>query len=157
SRFEPYKNVDLVIKVFNELKIPLKVIGNGTQKGYLKKLAKSNVEFLHNVSQAELSELYSKARALIFPQVEDYGITPLESIASGRPVIGFNKGGLLETMIPYKNDGAKATALLFDEQTEASLTEALQKFEDIEFDPSFIRSHSEKFDVHFFKKQIRNI
>jgi glycosyltransferase involved in cell wall biosynthesis len=94
---------------------------------------------------------------LIFPQDEDYGITPIESIASGRPVIGYNKGGILETMIPYKSSNEKATALLFDDQTEESLIEALQKFESIDFDSEFIKSHSENFDVEFFKKRIKEI
>lgn len=157
SRFEPYKKVDLVIRAFNKLGLPLKVVGNGTQRKYLKSIAGSNIEFYHNLGQSELSRLYSHARALVFPQEEDYGITPLEAVASGRPVIGYNKGGLLETMIPYCGDARSATALFFDEQNEESIIAAVEQFNGLEFDSGFIKRYSERFDVPFFKDKIRSI
>lgn len=157
SRLEPYKKVDLAIRAFNALGLPLKVVGDGTQRKHLESLAGKNVEFYHNVDQDELSLLYSRAQALVFPQEEDYGITPLESIASGRPVIGFNKGGLLETMIPYCGDASKCTALFFDEQNEESLIKAVKNFKELEFDSNFIKSYSNSFDVSSFIESICRI
>lgn len=157
SRLEPYKRVDLAINVFNELGLPLKIVGDGTQKESLMKLAKSNIDFFQNVSQKDLSRMYSRARALVFPQVEDYGITPLESAASGRPVIGYNDGGLLETMVPFSDKDGRGTALFFNEQTEESLSDAICRFSEIDFDPCFIRSHAESFDVASFKARIRQM
>jgi glycosyltransferase involved in cell wall biosynthesis len=89
------------------------------------------------------------------PQHEDYGITPLEANASGRPVIAYAKGGVLETMIPYTNDSKKCTALFFEEQTVESLADAINKFEKLDFDPHFIRRHSEKFDESIFVSRIK--
>lgn len=90
------------------------------------------------------------------PQHEDYGITPLEANASGRPVIAFAKGGVLETMIPYTNNESTCTAVFFNEQTEESLLEAIQKFETLKFDSTFIRSHAEKFDEPIFVEKIKS-
>jgi glycosyltransferase involved in cell wall biosynthesis len=91
---------------------------------------------------------------LIFPQLEDYGITPLEANAAGRPVIAYGKGGVLETMEPYTNDASKASALFFDEQNEQSLKKSLKQFETLQFDPEYIRAHARKFDEQVFIDKI---
>lgn len=96
GRMMKYKKMDLVIKVFNELKIPLKVIGKGVEYKNLKKIANSNVEFLGRVSEKKLRATYSKARAFIFPQEEDFGIVAIEALASGRPVIAYKAGDIVE-------------------------------------------------------------
>ena len=158
SRLEPYKKVDLAIRVFNKLGIPLKIVGNGTQKEYLKSIANNNIEFISGISDKDLSKLYSQAKGFVFPQYEDYGISPLEANASGRPVIAFSKGGVLETMIPYngKNENV-ATAIFFDKQTEESLIDAIRINERMDFNPINIRQHAKKYDVPMFIEKIKSI
>lgn len=113
--------------------------------------------FYRAFSAGELADVYAKSKALIFPQLEDYGITPLEANASGRPVIAFGKGGVLDTMIPVgENYSQEATAVFFEPQDETSLTNAIIAFEKMKFDPLFIRAHAEKFDEFFFVDKIRN-
>jgi glycosyltransferase involved in cell wall biosynthesis len=157
SRFEPYKKVDLVIQAFNNMPDKkLIVVGKGSLDQSIRSMAKSNVTIVSGLDASELATMFSECKALIFPQYEDYGITPLEANASGRPVIAYGHGGVLETMIPHINDSSKGTALFFDEQTEASLTEAVMKFESIDFNPVFIRRHAEKFDESVFVKKIQS-
>lgn len=154
-RLEYYKRVDIVIDAFNKLKLPLIVVGKGSQEESLKKNASTNISFKKDLSKGELAKLYSQCRALIFPQVEDYGITPLETIASGRPVIAFGEGGVLETMIPYDNDSLKATALFFYDQTSESLMAAIKLFDSLQFDSNFIRAYAMKFNRPEFIGQIK--
>lgn len=156
SRFEPYKRVDLVIEAFNNLKDKkLIIVGKGSMEESLKKRAGKNVKFLQALNSGELAEVFAKCKALIFPQLEDYGITPLEANASGRPVIAFGRGGVLDTMIPVENDPKIATAVFFNEQTVDSLTCAINQFESLSFDPGFIRKHAEKYDEAIFIEKIR--
>ncbi len=157
SRLEYYKKVDLVIDAFNKLGYPLVVVGKGLQADEIKGRAKNNVRFLSGLSAQELADVYAGCRAFIFPQHEDYGITPLEANGAGRPVIAYGAGGVLATQIPVQEKVSKATALFFDEQTVESLIYAVQKFETIEnqFDPQFIRQHAERFDESLFIEQIR--
>jgi len=155
SRLEYYKKADLAIEAFNKLGLKLIVVGNGTKAEELKQLAENNIDFRKGLSSEELAELYANCKALIFPQHEDYGITPLEANASGRPVIAYGVGGVLETMIPYTNDATKATAIFFKEQTIESLIEAVKLFETLEFDPDFIRSNAERFDENVFQEELK--
>lgn len=156
SRLEFYKKVDIVVNVFNKLGKNLIVVGKGTQEEYLKSIAKSNITFKKGLSGAELADLYANCKGFLMPQHEDYGITPLEANASGRPVIAYAKGGVLETMIPYTNNEKECTALFFEHQTEESLTEAILKFETLQFNSQFIRNHAEKFDEPIFVEKIKN-
>jgi len=155
SRLEFYKNVDLAIRVFNKVGKKLIIVGNGSKKKELMSLAENNIEFRSGLSKEQLGELYSNCRAFIFPQHEDYGITPLEANASGRPVIAYGKGGVLETMIPYNGQSKKFTSLFFKEQTEDCLTAAIHLFETLEVDSAFIRSHAEQFDESTFVEQLK--
>jgi glycosyltransferase involved in cell wall biosynthesis len=160
SRLEYYKKVDLAISVFNKLNTPLIVVGKGSKEIELKGMADTNkITFKQNLSTQELADLYSNCMAFIFPQYEDYGLTALEANAAGRPVIGFNKGGILDTQIPYTDKTRNATAILFNEQTEESLTNAISEFEKVqeEFDSSFIRTHAESFSEEQFIKMIRDL
>jgi len=154
SRLEFYKKVDLVINVFNKLGKKLIIVGKGSKESELKALAAANITFMKGLPYDEIANLYSKCKAFLMPQHEDYGITPLEANASGRPVIAYAKGGVIETMIPYTNDDKKATALFFNEQTEESMIEAINRFEQLSFDPVFIRKHSENYDDSVFIKKV---
>ncbi len=157
SRLEYYKKVDLVIDAFNELGYPLVIVGKGLQADEIKARAKSNVKFLSGLSAQQLADVYAGCRAFIFPQHEDYGITPLEANAAGRPVIAYKAGGVLATQIPVNHNPAQATALYFNNQTVADLIDAVKRYERIEkeFDPAFIRSHAEGFDEAIFIDRIR--
>jgi len=156
SRLEYYKRVDLVVEAFNYLNLPLIVVGEGTRKKELNKLANDNITFKQGVSDQELSRLYQECRAFVFPQEEDYGITPLEAAAAGRPVIAYGKGGVLDTMIPLKYDARHATSVFFEEQTVDSLIEAVRQFNKVRFDAGFIRKHAEKYDVPQFISKVQN-
>lgn len=155
-RLEFYKKADLVVKAFNELGLPLIVVGKGSKEEELKTMAKSNITFKKGISAEELGKLYAECKALVFPQEEDYGITPLEAASSGRPVIAFGKGGVWETMIPYVGNEKEATALFFEEQTVKSLKDAILKFNTLNFDSQFIRNHAEKFRSEIFIENIKN-
>lgn len=156
----PYKRIDLAVEAFNRLGTRLLVVGQGPEFKRWRRLAKPNVEFLGFVEDGALAELYSSCRALIFPGEEDFGITPLEAQACGRPVIAYERGGALETVIGYYREGggqvAECTGLLFARQTVDDLVAAVQRFEQIEgqFRPAFIRAHAEGFDVSRFKREM---
>lgn len=156
SRLEYYKKVDLVIDAFNRLGYPLVVVGKGIQADEIKARANPNITFLSGLSAPELADVYAGCRAFIFPQHEDYGITPLEANAAGRPVIAYEAGGVLTTQLPVADDPSRATALFFKNQTVDDLIAAVHRFEQIEhrFNSGFIRKHSESFDETLF---IRNI
>jgi len=150
GRFLPYKRFDLTIKAFNQLGWPLKIIGHGPEMKKLQALAKSNIEFLGLVSDQKLKEYYAYCQALIFPQEEDFGITALEAMASGRPVIAFESGGALEIIQPG------ITGLFFKEQKAESLIETLTKFNPSDFNPKAIREIAMRFDQEEFKKKIKS-
>ncbi len=122
SAFAPYKKIDLAVEAFRKLGLSLKIIGDGQEEKRLRKLAGGNVEFLGKVSNAEVAEHYAKCRAFIFPGLEDFGITPLEAMCTGRPVIAFGEGGALDTV-------TSRTGVLFPKQTVDSLVTAVEDFE----------------------------
>ena len=120
--FAPNKRVDLAIKAFNQLKLPLKIAGRGQDEAYCRSIANDNIEFHGTLSDNKLLELYQKARALIFPGEDDFGITPLEAQACNTPVIAYASGGALETVTDQ-------TGIFFGEQKEEALCDAVQKME----------------------------
>lgn len=148
GRHVSYKKFDLAIKVFNKLGWSLKVAGVGPETDRLKKLARNNIEFLGLVSDEKLADLYSHARAFVFPQEEDFGITPLESMASGRPVIAYRGGGAVETV----REGE--TGIFFNKQTVESLVETLQEFNYKNFNPYICQEQASKFDISVFRDGI---
>lgn len=145
-----YKRADLVVKAFTRMGKRLVVIGGGEQMTMLRKEAGSNVEFLGWQPFAVLRDNYARCRALLFPGEEDFGIVPLEAMASGRPVIAFGRGGALETVVEGR------TGLFFHEQTEAAVQEAVIRFEEVEhlFISNDIRDHALKFGRARFRSQI---
>ncbi len=99
GRLQPHKNNEMVIKIFNEINLPLHVVGTGRQENYLKSIAKENVKFLGALSDQDLKQQYQLAKAYIYPQIEDFGLMPLEAAACGIPTIAFEQGGALETIV----------------------------------------------------------
>jgi len=145
-----YKRADLAVDAFNRNGKRLVIIGDGEQRKDLERMAKSNITVMGKQPFKVIADHYSRCKALIFPGVEDFGIVPVEAMASGRPVIAFKKGGALETVVENK------TGLFFDEQTPDSLLDALTRFEKIEqeFDRDEIVRHAKKFDKQVFKDKI---
>lgn len=151
SRLVAYKKVDLVVRAFNHLKLPLKIIGIGQQMEKLKKMAKKNVQFLGQLTDDQLLGYYQKCRAVIFPQVEDFGLVPLEAQSCGRPVIAYRSGGVLETVIEGK------TGLFFGKQSEEELIGVIKKFGSLEFDPKECRTKALHFSQKIFEKKMKRL
>jgi glycosyltransferase involved in cell wall biosynthesis len=159
SALVPYKRIDIAIRAFNEMRLPLKIIGEGPLRSRLERSAGSNIEFLGWVDDAVLAALYGSCQALIFPGEEDFGIVPLEAQACGRPVIAYEKGGVLETVIPVKanaDSGGSPTGIFFSEQTPAHLVRAVELYGRIQgrFNPEKIRDHAAQFSTQRFRDQI---
>ena len=158
SRMVPYKRMDLIVEAFS--KVPekrLTVIGDGPEMEKIKKLSAPNITLLGYQPFEVLKKHLQSAKAFIFAAEEDFGIVPLEAQATGTPVIAFGKGGALETVIPPGTDKAP-TGLFFEEQTVASLMDAIHAFEAIEerFDPAAIRRHAEQFSIQRFNETFKN-
>ncbi|MBU0625112.1 glycosyltransferase [Patescibacteria group bacterium] len=151
GRLVAYKRFDIVVKAFNKLGIPLKIFGEGPEFNSLRKLANKNIDFLGKLSEPEKTELYSHGLAYLHPQEEDFGITAVEAMAAGRPVIAFGKGGALETVI----EGVTGTFI--HEQTWEELANAVIRFEPERYDPQTIRTHAEQYDVEEFKSRIQQL
>lgn len=154
GRLLHYKKFDLIIEAFAKLGLPLKIVGAGPELDKLKAKSekrKANVEFLAFVSDDELRKLYHGAKALIFPQIEDFGLVAAEAQACGTPVIAYAAGGALEIV----EDGK--TGVLFPEQTADSLTAAVKKFEGLKFLRRSIAAKTKRFSKENFKKQILDI
>ena len=149
SRLVPYKKIDLVVKAFNELNLPLVIVGSGNQFKKLKRLAHKNIQFTGLLTDDELLTYYQNCRALIFPQEEDFGIVPLEAQACGKPVIAFGCGGAVETVIANK------TGIFFIEQTVVSLKEAVLGFKDKNYNIDDCRQNSLSFSKERFKKEFK--
>ena len=148
SALVPYKKVDLAVRLFNRLNRPLVVIGEGPERASLEKSAKPNACFLGWQSDAVIRDYYRKARALIFPGEEDFGIVPVEAQACGTPVIALGKGGVLETITAGK------TGIFFDALSEESLESALILFEKTNWNPGLIRENSLRFGKAKFKSEM---
>lgn len=148
SRIEPYKKVDLVIEAFKKLNLPLKIVGAGTRLNEYRNLESSKIEFVGRIPDDKLAQYYQNSIATIFPQEEDAGIVPLESMAAGKPVIAYGRGGALESIVEGK------TGIFFAEQSVKGIIEAVEKFQKMKFDSKLIRTHAEKFDKEIFKERI---
>ncbi len=153
SRLVPYKKIDLVIQAFGRLGIPLKVFGVGPEMARLKKLAanSSKIEFLGKVSEEEKCRLYAEAIAYLHPQEEDFGITAIEAMAAGRPVIAYQAGGALETVIPGR------TGEFFENQWWEEIADKVIRFRPEDYSSEEIKRWAENFRPEIFKNQIINL
>jgi len=151
SRLVSYKRVDLVIEAFNELEYPLFIVGTGSQRKKLENMALKNVRFLGHLTDKDLAGYYQEARAFIFPQEEDFGITAVEAQAAGTPVIAYGKGGAIDTVI----DGV--TGLFFEEQKKSDVIKAVRRFEKCKFNRKNLVENAEKFSKENFKKHFIQI
>ncbi len=157
SALAPYKRVDLAIEAARRRRARLLVVGTGPEERRLRALAGPTVEFLGWRDDAEVADLYARCRALLFPSVEDFGIAPLEAMASGRPVIALGQGGALETVVP-PGGAAAPTGLLFEAQTVEALVEAMARLEAgaDRFEPKALRQRAEAFDRPVFRERIEH-
>lgn len=148
SRLIPYKRIDLAVQAATQLGLPLKIGGKGRDLERLKAMAGPTVEFLGYVPDDQLPDLMARCKAFLFPGLEDFGITPVQAQAAGRPVIAFGGGGAIDTVIPGK------TGELFYEMTVDSLAAVMQQFDVNRYNPTTIRAHAEQFDTSVFNRQI---
>jgi glycosyltransferase involved in cell wall biosynthesis len=148
GRLQPHKRADLVIKAFNDLGKQLHVVGTGRALPDLQKEAKENIQFLGRVDDEILRNEYSGAKALIYPQEEDFGLMPLEAMACGTPVIAYAKGGALETVLENK------TGIFFKEPSVQAIKDAVRKIEDMHFQSEDLFEQAQKFSKEQFKDQI---
>jgi glycosyltransferase involved in cell wall biosynthesis len=151
GRLIPYKRLDLAVRALTTLGLPLKVFGDGRDRERLQALAGPNVEFLGQVSEAQRHELFASCKAFLFPGEEDFGITPLEAMSAGRPVIAFAAGGALETVI----EGV--TGRFFHEQTAGAVAAAVAAARTDHYDPALIRRHAEGFSRDVFLLRMREV
>lgn len=149
SRLIQYKKVDLAIQTFNLLKKPLKIIGDGPLYKYLKGIAGNTIQFLGYIPDQEKYKILSKAKGLIFPQEEDFGISLVEALALGVPAIAYKNGGALEII----KDGLNG--IFFDQQSSQSLKNAILKFEKTKFDAKIIKKTVHKFEKNNFIRQFK--
>ena len=148
ARLVPYKRIDLAIQACNRLKAPLKIIGGGRDEAHLRARAGPTVEFLGRVDDETKRRYLRRCRAFLFPSEEDFGIAPVEALASGRPVVAYAAGGALDFVVEGK------TGLFLREQTPEALAAALARVSDYEWDSSAISDHASQFDTETFKSRL---
>jgi glycosyltransferase involved in cell wall biosynthesis len=160
SRLAGYKRIDIVVKAFTAMKYPLRIVGTGPELASLRAMAGPSVEFLGDLSESDLRSCYARCRCLVFPGEEDFGLTPLEAHASGKPVIAFAGGGALETVVGINaasdvEERNLATGVFFYDQTPSAVVDAVHLFETQSFDSRRIRERALLFDKARFKQKIQ--
>lgn len=151
SRLIPYKRVDLAVKACSELNKELVVVGNGTELKSLQKIAGPSVRFVENATDKAVTQYYMDCKAFIMTAYEDFGITPVEAMAAGRPVIAYGEGGAVDTIISGK------TGLFYENQTIESLKKAIELFEQCSYSSRYIKDHAEKFSKKHFIENITKL
>lgn len=152
SAFVPYKRIDLAIAAFNRMGKNLVIVGDGPDGPRLRSIAGSNIKFVGWQPDESLRELYADCTALVFPGEEDFGIVPLEAMASGKPVVAFARGGARETVVEGPD---VCTGVLFHEQTVEALVDAVERLQTMHFSPEQLRSHAQRFDRGLFKERMK--
>lgn len=151
GRLVPYKRVDLIVEACTRLGLPLKVGGTGRDLERLKSIAGETVEFLGFVPDEQLPELFANCKAFVFPGFEDFGITPVQAQATGRPVIAYAAGGALDTVV----DGV--TGMHVHAQTVEAFMQVLQAFDESDYNSEVIRQHALQFDREVFNTKIQQM
>jgi glycosyltransferase involved in cell wall biosynthesis len=149
--FAPNKRTDLAIEAFNRMQLPLVIVGQGQDEKKLRRMAGPTIEFAGALPNAAIDALYASSRAFIFPGLEDFGITPLEAMASGLPVIGYGQGGATETVVDGKS------GILFRPQTVDGLIDAVRRFERTSFDESEVRARAKRFTRGEFQRRFADV
>ncbi len=150
GRLLAYKRFDIAIQAFNKLGLKLKIIGRGPELERLKNMAGQNIEFITElIPDNKLSQYYSRCRAFVFPQEEDFGIVAIEAMASGRPIIAFRGGDIPEHMEEGRS------GIFIENQTAEGIISAVKKFKEEDFDPQYIRNQALKFDKDVFKSKVK--
>jgi glycosyltransferase involved in cell wall biosynthesis len=149
ARAVPYKRIDLAVEVFNHRSERLFIVGDGPLLPRLKRNARRNIEFLGSVTDEELRTLYQNCKGLVFPAEEDFGLTPVEAMACGKPVVAYGVGGAAETVV----DGV--TGVLFREQTHQALDAAVDRLASLGLDPEACRQRALGFDAKVFSAKVR--
>ena len=161
SRLVPNKRIDLLVKAFNQLDLPLIIVGNGPEKIKLKKMAKNNISFLNYQDDLSIKNLMESCRAFVYSGTEDFGIAPVEAMAAGAPIIAFKKAGILDTVKCINSETKIATGILFDEQNDKALRDCINSFEEkklwLEFSSEEINLWAQNFSIENFKKKFANL
>jgi glycosyltransferase involved in cell wall biosynthesis len=150
GRLQAHKRNDLIVEIFNKLGLPLHVAGVGRQEKYLRSIAKQNIIFLGRLADEQLRDQYSGALGFIFPQLEDFGLMPLEAASCGTATLAFGKGGALETIIPG------VTGEFFNDYDERSIEQLILNWDATKYKFSELREQAKKFGKQNFKLQIQN-
>lgn len=151
SAFVPYKRIDLAIQACNETGDRLIIVGDGPDVNRLRALSGPKTEFVGWVSDVQLKDLYAGCQGVLFPGEEDFGIVPVEAMASGKPVIAYGRGGALETVT---DSPAEQTGMFFHRQTKEDLVNAIIRFKSAQFNPAVLRANAMKFDRTVYQKKM---
>ena len=151
SRLTPYKKIDVAIEAFNKLELPLIIIGDGEDRKRLEKMAVKNIKFLGFQPEEKIAEYYQNCQALIFPGEDDFGITPVEAMSFGKPVLAYRKGGALETIIEGE------TGEFFDDPIPEILADGIRRIKNNydSYNPEKIKKQAERFSESVFKENIK--
>ena len=160
SRLVPNKRIDLLVKAFNQLNFPLIIVGGGSEKKQLMKIARNNIKFLDYQDEIVIKNLMEKCRAFVYAGIEDFGIAPVEAMAAGAPVIAFKKAGVLDTVKCITSDTKNPTGILYKEQSHKALQDCINYFEEKQIWKRFcsedIHLWSQNFSIEHFQKDFNN-
>lgn len=155
SRLVSYKKIALIVQAFNQIGKPLVVIGNGPELKQIREIAGANIQILGWQPDEVVNQYMAQAKAFVYAAYEDFGIAPVEAQACGTPVIAYGNGGTAETVLDFHQHGEKSTGVLFNQQTEVALIQAVERFEQARshFHPEVARSHALTFSHQVFQQR----